>query len=194
MGSNNGEKVARNFMDRFVEMHLPDEQIKDILAERAAVLATAPLEEGGSSATSQYVVFRLASERYCMAVTYVEEIQPMKPITVIPGTPMHIVGAVNIRGTILPIIDLRSFLGLGQTDPSDGSKLIVIRAEQLHVGIITDSVEEVFDVAAEEIGSQIATLSGAPEEFMKGVTNNSIIVIDIGALAKDKRLIVHEEA
>ena len=193
MGTTNGENSKLSLLNRLVDIHLSEEQIQEVLDIRADTLAQAPSEELEESAITQYVAFKLGRERYALEVRLVEEIQPVKELTRIPCTPEFVLGAVNVRGRILPVIDVKRFFGLAPAELLPASKIIVVEAGELELGVIADQVDEVMDIRVDDIKTQIETLSGRSEEFIKGVTNEEVIVLDVAGLAQDKRIIIHED-
>ncbi len=193
MGTTNGKDLNLSLINRLVDIRLSEAQIKEVLDIRATNLAQAPSEELEESATSQYVSFRLAQERYALEVHLVEEIQPIKELTRIPCTPAFVFGAVNVRGCILPVIDIKSFFGLTPSKLTPASKIIVVETDELQLGVIADQVDEVMDIRVHEIKTQIETLSGSSEAFIRGVTDDAVIILDMAGLAQDKRMIIHED-
>lgn len=193
MGSANGGNGNQKLKDRLFDMHLTDEQIQEVLTTRATILARTPGLADEGRTTKQYVTFNLGDERYAVDVAFVEEIQPLKELTLIPCTPDFVIGAVNIRGGILPVIDVKKFFGIPEAGVVDFNKVLVIHVGDMHLGMLADTVEEVLDLADEDIEPQLATLSGAQEEFIKGVSQGQVIILDIEALANDRRMIIHED-
>lgn len=193
MGSSNGgKKEPSGISDRFVALHLDDDQIKNILADRAATLAQVSKEDSEAAKSKQFVSFKIGAERFGVDVKYIEEIQPLQDLTIIPCTPEFVVGAVNIRGRITPVIDIKVFFDMPRSDVISQDKVIVLQVGEKHFGIIADNVEDVMNLETEEIGSQLATLSGAHEEFIQGVADSQIIILDVKKLANDRRMVVHE--
>ncbi len=193
MGTTNGENSDLSLLNRLVDIHLSEEQIKEVLDIRAATLARTPSEEQEESAVIQYVAFKLGQERYALEVRLVEEIQPLRELTRIPCTPAFVLGAVNVRGRILPVVDIKKFFGLAPAELTPASKIIVVETGELEFGIIADQVDEVMDIHVDEIKTQIETLSGSSEEFIKGVTDDAVIILDMAGFARDKRIIIHED-
>lgn len=182
-----------HLLDRLVDINLSGSQISRVLEERAAALAKVPGDTQKDTIFKEYVTFHLGEERYGFDVQLVEEIQLAGGLTGIPCTPDFVVGAVNVRGCILPVLDVKRLFNLPATGSSGGAKIIVISSDESRMGILADSVDEVLIIGANEISSQISTLSGATEEFIDGVTNEGIIILDMASLAADKRLIIHED-
>lgn len=101
---------------------------------------------------SKYVVFRLAEEQYGIPIDQVRSIETMLPITRIPGTERYVLGVMNLRGVIIPVIDLRLRLGLPANLLTGESRIIVIVPENgSEVGVVVDAAENVIDVSEEQI-------------------------------------------
>jgi purine-binding chemotaxis protein CheW len=104
-----------------------------------------------TAVTNQYLTFRLASEQYALEVSQVQEVLEMQEITHIPGMPKYMNGVINIRGRVVPVVDLRIKLGLPQNDHTEESAIIVAEIrdnnsdtdETVTIGCLADSVEEV---------------------------------------------------
>jgi purine-binding chemotaxis protein CheW len=181
-------------INRLVDIHLSEKQIKKVLDERATALAEPLCDEADRVATTQYVVFQLGQERYGLDIQLIEEIQPVRNLTLVPCTPDFVVGAINVRGSVLPIIDIKSFFGLPNSQLQATSKTIVIKAGDIRLGILTDQVEGVRDIGRNDIGSVAETLPRAAEDLIVGVTKEAVVVLDGATLVNNNRLIIHEEA
>jgi purine-binding chemotaxis protein CheW len=96
----------------------------------------------------QLVVFALAGEEYGVPITVVQEIIRYSDPRPIPGSPSHVEGVINLRGRIIPIVDLRSRMGLGGVR-SDDSTIVITEVEDLVVGVVVDEVREVLTVASD---------------------------------------------
>jgi purine-binding chemotaxis protein CheW len=109
-----------------------------------------------SSLAGKYLTFGLADEAYGIPVLKVREIITMLHITSVPQMPRHVKGVINLRGKVIPVIDLRIKLGLEETPLSENSCIVVVQlsmpgGEIKNIGLIVDSVEEVANVAAEDL-------------------------------------------
>lgn len=91
----------------------------------------------------QLVIFRLAKEEYGLPITKVQEINRLVPITKLPHTPSFMEGIINLRGRIIPIVDLRKRFQLAVTDYNDDTRIIIVEVNGQTVGIIVDAVNEV---------------------------------------------------
>lgn len=99
----------------------------------------------------QLVVFRLAKEEYGLPITKVQEINRLLPITKLPQTPSFVEGIVDLRGRILPVIDLRKRLNLYAGEHADDSRIIVVDIKGKTTGVIVDAVAEVVTITAAQI-------------------------------------------
>lgn len=91
----------------------------------------------------QLVIFRLGNEEYGLPITKVQEINGLVPITKLPQTPSFMEGVINLRGRIIPVIDLRKRFQLKVTDHSEDTRIIIIDVKGQTVGIMVDGVSEV---------------------------------------------------
>ena len=192
MGFSNRDERSPRLEDRFVKLQLDEGQIKDILARRAVDLARVSDPDDQAGVSTQYVSFKIDTEKFGIEVGFVHEIQPLRNLTLIPCTPDFVVGAVNIRGLIIPVIDIRVFFNMPRTNVSASNKVIVSQVGDKRLGIVADSVEDVTNLTADDIDSQLANLSGAHEELIRGVSDSQIIILNIEALVNDRRLVIQE--
>jgi purine-binding chemotaxis protein CheW len=107
-------------------------------------------ENGVQQQNSQYLTFDIDDERYAVDVTQVEVVLEMAPITRVPKSPEHIRGVINHRGSVIPVVDLRSIFGVGPGDSALQPSIVVTQVdfegESLTAGILADAVHEVVDL------------------------------------------------
>ena len=119
----------------------------------------------------QLVVFELNSEAYGVDVAQIQSIIPMQRIVSVPGTSTFIEGVVNLRGAVIPVVDLRNRFGLSR--PTNGHKAVIVIAElnDLQVGLVVDKVTEVTKIPEEAIEppSSLLTSSGVDNSFLRGI-------------------------
>src|SRR5680860_622699 len=104
------------------------------------------LEEAG--AAHRLVVFSLGGEEYGVPITLVQEIIRYSPPRPVPGSPMHVEGVINLRGRIIPVVDLRQRFGMGGLRP-DEAKIVIVEMPDLTVGVVVDEVREVLTLPAD---------------------------------------------
>jgi len=167
------------------------EKMQAILEERARALARVAKVETGDS--TQLVVFSLANETYGIPTEHVREVQPLREISPVPCTLDFVVGIINIRGSIYSVVDIRKFLGVPEQEVTDLTKVILVNAAGLEVGILADDVSGSTSVPLAEIKPPLATAASIKEEYIQGVTSDMLIILNLEALMRDEQIVVHEE-
>ncbi len=168
------------------------EDKKRILKERAAKLARAP-EKEGAAGSLEILEITLAGERYGLESLYVREVYPLKSFTPVPCTPAFVLGVVNIRGQILPVIDIGKFFDLPHRELTELSRVVVLRSGAAEFGLLADEVTGVRLVAPGEIQASLHAVTGIRAEYLKGVTGDSLAVLDAVRILADKALVIDEE-
>ena len=164
---------------------------KAILLDRAQALARITREESGEM--TQLVVFSLATETYGIATHMVREVQPLRDVSKVPCTPNFVIGFINIRGAIYSVVDIRDFLGVPSQEITDSTKVILVNAANLEVGILADDVLGEISVPLSDIKPPLATRGGIKEEYIEGVTREMLSILNLDELMRDERFIIHEE-
>lgn len=170
----------------------PAEQ-KKILKARARAIAQEPPAEEIAGGRIEIVGFLLAYERYGIESSYVREIHPLKELTPLPCTPAFVLGIVNIRGRILSVIDIKKFFELPEKGLTDLNKVIIVRAQEMELGILADAVLGVRSIPRTEIQASLPTLTGIREDYLTGVTKERVVILDVAKLLSDRKIIVQEE-
>jgi purine-binding chemotaxis protein CheW len=91
----------------------------------------------------ELISFRIADQEFCLDIMAVREIRGWAPATPLPHSPAYVRGVINLRGAVLPILDLKSRLGLGACEPSARSVIIVVHIGSRLVGLLVDAVSEI---------------------------------------------------
>ena len=139
---------------------------------------------------SQYLTFALGGEEYGVEILKVQEIRGYTSITPIPNTPAHIKGVMNLRGAIVPVVDLRSTLAMPATEYSPFSVIIVVTVGTRVMGLIVDAVSDVLDVARTDIHPTPDFGTRIDARFIQGmarVGDKLVVLLDID------RVLVGEE-
>jgi purine-binding chemotaxis protein CheW len=164
-----------------------------ILRARARALARVPSRAPNADTMLELLEFRLANERYALETRYVQEVHPLRDLTPLPGTPHFVLGIVNIRGRILPVLDLRKFFDLPEQGLTDLHRIILVRGNDLELGLLADVIVGVRSVTADSLQPSLPTLTGIRALYLKGVTDESLVVLDLDHILADPKIIVHEE-
>jgi purine-binding chemotaxis protein CheW len=101
-----------------------------------------------SGPSVELISFEIAGQEFCIDIRSVREIRGWTAATPIPQTPDYILGVINLRGAVIPILDLRNRLGLGRTEPTSRHVIVVIQDEERVAGLMVVGVQETFQVAA----------------------------------------------
>jgi len=126
----------------------------------------------------EYVLFKLANEFYGLNIHNVETIEKILPITRVPYTENYVKGVINLRGNVVPVIDLRKRFGLEEREVSEESRIIIVKVEDITIGMIVDASSEVIQFSEEEI-EEAPTLKNNDDNYIKciGKKNDRIIMI-----------------
>lgn len=129
----------------------------------------------------QLVAFKLNKEEYGVSILYVQEIKRLTEITRVPYTPDFIKGVMNLRGSVLPVIDLKKRLGLAESPYSEDTRIIIVKIDEISIGMIVDSVTEVLEIEPDHIEAPEAVVDSndAGNNFISGVGNldNRLIIM-----------------
>lgn len=138
------------------------------------------------TATSQYLTFKLGEETFGLEVAKVREILDFSTITKVPQTPDFMRGVINLRGGVVPVIDLRLKFGMTRTEKTVNTCIIVVEVtlgeESAVLGALCDSVQEVFDLDPDQIEPAPHIGTRLKSDFIKGMgkrDGNFIIILDI---------------
>jgi purine-binding chemotaxis protein CheW len=131
----------------------------------------------------KYLTFRLGAEEYGLEILKVREIIGLMAITPVPRTPEHIRGVINLRGKVIPVIDLRRQFGMEGVNDTEQTCIIVVEVtasrEAVEMGILVDTVSEVLDIGENEIQETPSLGEGIDTEFILGLAKakNSVKIL-----------------
>jgi purine-binding chemotaxis protein CheW len=180
-----------------VQQLVPDETISleeaaRILQVRAQTLAQQPAEEREGT-TAEVVIFTLGDEVYGIEAIHVENIYPLEGLTPVPCTPDFVVGVVNLRGRIFSVVDLHSFMGLAGITVDENTQVIAASVAGLDIGILANDVRSVGPLALDKLEPALPTVTHIAAEYTRGLTPEMVVLLDLEALMRDRRMVVHEE-
>ena len=169
------------------------EDKKKVLRARAMELAREAEQEKTAEETMEIVEFLLAHEKYGIQSSYVREICPLKELTPVPCTPPFVLGIVNVRGQVLSVIDIKKFFDLPEKGLTNLNKVIILRNDKMEFGILADLILGVRFIPVSQIQPSLPTLTGIREHYLKGVTKEHVVILDVEKLLSSKTITVHEE-
>lgn len=125
--------------------------------------------ENSAELNVKVIVFNLNNEEYALPVEHVGAIERLHPITRVPGTAKYVKGVINLRGVIIPIIDLRLRFDLEETELTDESRIIIVKMDNLEVGIIVDNANDVIDISRDIIEEPPEVIGSVDVDYVEGV-------------------------
>ena len=152
--------------------------------------ATPSIHAAGGRSTDeiQLVVFELGDERYGLDIATVYEIIRHQPITAVPQAPAFVEGVINLRGRIIPVVDLRDRFGMASGDLTKASRIVVCEAAGTRVGLVVDGVSEVLMVSSDAIEPTPDVAAGSDSGYLRGIAKlgeRLIILLDLDGLFGD---------
>lgn len=117
----------------------------------------------------ELIAFRVGEQEYCVDIMAVREIRGWTLSTPLPRSPLYVRGVINLRGAVLPIVDLAARLGLGEVTPDARSVIIVVRMQSRLVGLLVDAVSDILTVSANLIQPTPDVSCSTVELFSKGI-------------------------
>lgn len=139
--------------------------------------ATASLAEDKNPEFREYVAFRTAGQDFCFDIMKVREIRGWTVATVLPHAPSYVLGVINLRGSVVPIVDLAARLGLPTTEPHDRHVIIIAVVNTQIIGLLVEAVSDILGVASDVVQATPDVASETTKSFISGV------------IAKDEKMI-----
>ena len=133
----------------------------------------------------QYVTFKLANEEYGIDILRVKEIKELARITRVPKAQSFVRGVINLRGEVIPIVDLRKKFNLPKVEETESTRIIIVAVEDMTVGMIVDSSSEVLDITSEEIEEPPIGMSTLDQGNIFGIGKigqRLIILLDVSKI------------
>lgn len=148
----------------------------------------------------KYLTFTLANEEYGIGILKVKEIMGTMPVTTVPQTPDYVKGVINLRGKVIPVLDLRLKFGMESVDYTDRTCIIVVEIEgkngEILMGIVVDSVSEVLNIDGGDIEETPTFGAELDTKYILGmakVKGGVKILLDIDKIFSDTELLTLEE-
>ena len=166
-----GETVIQDCVERIININKPYQgescMENDTTRSLDKTLSTITDREG------KYLTFMLASEDYGIGILKIKEIIGMMPITSVPQTPSFVKGVVNLRGKVIPVVDLRLKFGMSAIDYTERTCIIVVeisgQAGAIKIGVVVDAVSEVLNIKGEDIENTPAFGTSVNIDYILGM-------------------------
>lgn len=134
--------------------------------------------------TREYVIFKLVDESYAVDIDHVENIEKHIEITRVPYTKKYIKGVINLRGNIIPVIDVRKRFNLKEKEADKDSRIMIINHGELKVGLLVDVSSEVLQIEDENI-EPAPKVTGADDDYISSIGKDNgriIMIVDLDKL------------
>jgi purine-binding chemotaxis protein CheW len=149
------------------------------------------LEEEDDSQEGKYLTFAIGPEEYGIEIKHVTGIEGIQKITDLPDMPLFIKGVINLRGRVIPVMDIRLRFGMEERDYDDRTCIIVVHLKGSTVALIVDSVSEVIDIGDENIEPPPQIQQRAGSRFLKGlgkIDDSVKILLDVQNILLDEEI------
>ncbi|MCK4966801.1 purine-binding chemotaxis protein CheW [bacterium] len=152
--------------------------------------------KGNIAMAGKYLTFALASEEYGLEILKVREIMGLMDITIVPQTPGYVEGVINLRGKVIPVIDLRLKFGFEEFEQTRETCIIVVEVNEMQIGIIVDRVSEVLNISENDIEDTPSFGASVDTDFILGMgkaKGKVIMLLDINkVLSADELEMISE--
>lgn len=147
--------------------------------------ANADAPAADTAAAAQYLTVNLAQEEYAIDILAVREIRGWTPVTRIPQAPSYVLGVLNLRGAIVPVLDLRLRFGLAREEYTATTVTVVVTVANRLFGVVVDAVSDVLDVQSDQIRPVPDMGTAVDTEYLKGLTaveERMVLLLDVDKL------------
>lgn len=145
-----------------------------------------PPDEKTQTRQLEFVTLVAGGQNFCIEITQIREIRRWTPVTILPHSPEHVLGVINLRGAVIPIIDLAAKLGFERIAPSERHVIIITAIEERIIGLLVESVSEILGIGADMVRETPRSPEDATIRAILGVIavgDDMTKVINLSALA-----------
>ncbi|MBM7598574.1 purine-binding chemotaxis protein CheW [Virgibacillus halotolerans] len=138
------------------------------------------------------IVFQLQDEEYALGVEQVASIERMLPITRVPQTADFVKGVINLRGVVIPVLDLRTRFNIKSSPYNESTRIIVVYFDGMEVGLIVDTANDVLDIPEDTMEDPPAVVGAVDVDYIKGIANldhRLLILLDLQKVLKSDDMI-----
>jgi purine-binding chemotaxis protein CheW len=139
--------------------------------------------------SDKYLTFSIGDEVYALEISYVDDIIGIQDITTVPEQPEHLMGVINLRGIIIPVIDIRLRFKKEKRAYDDRTCIIVVKIDEAAIGIVVDTVLEVINISEDDIAEPPNVADEENKQYMSGIgkfNGSVVIIIDCDELVRDE--------
>lgn len=143
--------------------------------------------------TTTLIRFVLGGQACAVDVAHVREVQPLENMAPVPCTPPFVAGLINLRGSLYSVLDLALLFGLPPVGRGPSTRVMLVQAGGLEIGLLADRVESVQEVSLSEVAPPLAVHGGIRREYVRGLLGDSMALwLDLERICSDPRIIVNE--
>jgi purine-binding chemotaxis protein CheW len=164
-----------------------------ILRERVLEWGRMPDPGSDDKSLIEVLEFRLAQERYAIETALVQEVMNLHHLTPMPCVPAFIRGIVTVRGHFTAVLDLKKFFELPDEGITDLHSVVLIESEGTEIGLLADSIGQIHTLSRSALQPPAPTVGGIGADYLRGATQDGLIVLDPARILQDPRLLVDEE-
>lgn len=132
-----------------------------------------------TSEPKEFIAFHIGAQTFCIDIMAVREIRGWTPATPLPHSPSFVRGVINLRGAVLPVVDLATRLGLTQSEPTARHAVIVVQSAHQVVGLLVDAVSNILTLTPDAIQPTPEVASEIARSFVKGVVASGTQMISV---------------
>lgn len=163
-----------------------------ILKERARILAAERKVEISEESVLDVTVFGVGEDLFAVDLWDIKEVWPLTAVTPLPGAPRHILGMINARGRIVTLNDLRVILSIKQTAEFQPRHGVVLSSKSMEMALGADFLEGVRRLPSSDILPPPSTLEASQKKYVRGVTQDRLVLLDSVAFLSSKELVVDQ--
>lgn len=144
-----------------------------------------------SGETLEIIAFRLHDQEFCVKTTTIREIRGWAPSTPIPHAPPEVIGVMNLRGSVIPIIDLAYKLGMQSTEANERSAIVVAEVHNMVIGMLVDRVSDILTVAGNQVQPVPEITSSFDKSYSEGIIANEdgmICFLNLAKMFREKEI------
>jgi len=163
-------------------------RIREILLQRTQQVAQRNHAKRESRTGIPHGIFILGREHYGIPLKELRGIHPFSQVTPIPGAPASLLGVMHLHGDVLPVLDLANLLGLAPEEHASKGFILVLRNQEMALGLRVDEVLDIKSLSPEEMKSPHAGDPGGDKGFLKGLTSDHTLILDTETFLKHHQL------
>lgn len=153
-------------------------------------------DENEDTQEGKFLSFRIGNEVYGIEIRHVTEIVGIQKITEVPDMPHYVKGVINLRGSVIPVVDVRLRFNMKPRDYDDRTCVIVVNVNESPIGLVVDAVREVISILPEQISPPPSVSKGEVTKYIQGIgrfDEDVIILLAMNELLYDKRIVTAAE-